>query len=71
MEQMEVNERWQAAMGKYFEETDGLRPDEGFLKLEQVFTFPERRLARAANVLNFIYIGVFNYGDDFHFLALI
>lgn len=37
MEQIEVNERWQAAMGKYFEELDGLRPDEGFLKLEQVF----------------------------------
>ena len=33
----EVNERWQAFMAKYFLELDGLRPDEGFKRLEQVF----------------------------------
>jgi L-rhamnose mutarotase len=33
----EVNERWQAFMGEYFEELEGLRPDEGFKRLEQVF----------------------------------
>jgi len=33
----EVNERWQAFMGDYFEQLEGLRPDEGFKRLEQVF----------------------------------
>lgn len=32
----EVNERWQAAMGDFFEPSDG-RPDEGFVRLEEVF----------------------------------
>lgn len=33
----EVNERWQAEMGQYFEELEGARPDEGFKQLESVF----------------------------------
>ncbi len=33
----EVNDRWQAAMGQYFEALDGQRPDEGMMALEEVF----------------------------------
>ena len=33
----EVNARWQAMMAPYFEHLDGLRPDEGFQRLDQVF----------------------------------
>lgn len=33
----EVNERWQAEMSHFFEELDGLTPDEGFRQLESVF----------------------------------
>ncbi|MFM1952993.1 MAG: hypothetical protein RL187_202 [Actinomycetota bacterium] len=33
----EVNERWQADMAQYFEELEGVRPDEGFKQLESVF----------------------------------
>jgi L-rhamnose mutarotase len=33
----EINEKWQAKMGPFFVALEGLRPDEGFLKLEQVF----------------------------------
>lgn len=33
----EVNDRWQAAMGQYFEALDGQRPDEGMVALEEVF----------------------------------
>lgn len=37
MEETEVNGRWQAVMGQFFEELDGRRPDESFLKLENIF----------------------------------
>lgn len=37
MAEREVNARWQAAMGEYFENLDGQRPDEGLLVLEEVF----------------------------------
>ena len=37
MAETEVNTRWQASMGKYFEELDGVAPDEGFKRLESVF----------------------------------
>lgn len=37
MAALEVNERWQAMMSPFFVKLDGLRPDEGFLRLEQVF----------------------------------
>lgn len=33
----EVNARWQAEMGDFFEDLDGVGPDEGFLVLEEVF----------------------------------
>ena len=33
----EVNERWQSEMSHFFEELDGLKPDEGFKQLESVF----------------------------------
>lgn len=37
MEKKEINEKWQAFMAPYFEELEGKRPDEGFLKLEPIF----------------------------------
>lgn len=33
----EVNARWQAQMGEFFEQLEGQRPDEGMLPLEEVF----------------------------------
>ncbi len=33
----EVNARWQAQMAPFFEDLGGRRPDEGFLRLEEVF----------------------------------
>ncbi len=33
----EVNERWQREMAPFFEDLAGRRPDEGFLRLEEVF----------------------------------
>lgn len=33
----EVNARWQADMAPFFEQLDGLRPDEGMMRLEEVF----------------------------------
>lgn len=37
MAEKEINERWQAFMADYFVALDGRRPDEGFLKLENIF----------------------------------
>ena len=37
MQLKEVNNRWQNEMKEFFEELDGLAPDEGFLRLEEVF----------------------------------
>lgn len=36
----EVNERWQAQMAPFFEDLGGLRPDEGLLRLDQIFYLP-------------------------------
>lgn len=33
----EVNARWQASMAPFFEELEGQRPDEGLLRLEEIF----------------------------------
>ncbi len=33
----EVNSRWQASMGEFFEDLDGRRPDEGMFQLEEIF----------------------------------
>ena len=35
-----VNERWQAMMAEFFITLEGRRPDEGFLRLENVFFLP-------------------------------
>ena len=32
-----VNTRWQAEMAEFFTDLDGLSPDEGFLRLDEVF----------------------------------
>ncbi len=37
MELREVNARWQAEMGEFFEQLDGQRPDQGMRPLEEVF----------------------------------
>jgi L-rhamnose mutarotase len=42
----DVNARWQAEMAEFFEELEGLAPDEGFLVLEEVFHL-EDQLATA------------------------
>jgi L-rhamnose mutarotase len=35
-----VNARWQAEMAGYFQNIDGRTPDEGFVRLDQVFRLP-------------------------------
>ena len=37
MEETEVNARWQAEMAGFFANLEGRRPDEGLLRLEEVF----------------------------------
>ena len=37
MEQTEVNARWQAEMGEFFTRLEGRRPDEGLLRLDEIF----------------------------------
>ena len=37
MADRDVNARWQGEMAPYFEQLDGQRPDEGLLRLEEVF----------------------------------
>lgn len=37
MGEKEINTRWQADMAPFFESLDGSRPDEGMLRLEEVF----------------------------------
>lgn len=37
MEKEEVNARWQALMGPFFEGLRGVRPDQGMLELEEIF----------------------------------
>ena len=37
MAKREVNERWQRDMAGFFDNLEGRRPDEGFLRLEEVF----------------------------------
>jgi len=36
----DVNARWQAEMAGFFENIDGRAPDEGFVRLDQVFRLP-------------------------------
>ena len=37
MEETDVNARWQAEMGEFFQDLEGRRPDEGLLVLDEVF----------------------------------
>ena len=37
MAEREVNARWQSEMAPFFESLEGLAPDEGFLRLEEIF----------------------------------
>lgn len=37
MSNQAVNARWQREMAPYFEELEGRRPDEGLLRLEEIF----------------------------------
>ncbi len=37
MAERDVNERWQRKMAPFFVDLEGRRPDEGFLRLEQIF----------------------------------
>ena len=37
MAQRDVNARWQADMAPFFEHLEGRRPDEGLLRLEEIF----------------------------------
>ena len=37
MDGREVNARWQAEMAPFFEALEGKRPDEGFIRLDEVF----------------------------------
>ena len=37
MEQTDVNARWQAEMAEFFVGLEGRRPDEGLLRLEEIF----------------------------------
>jgi L-rhamnose mutarotase len=37
MEQTEVNARWQTEMGEFFIGLEGRRPDEGLLRLDEIF----------------------------------
>jgi L-rhamnose mutarotase len=41
----EVNTRWQAEMGEFFEELDGRAPDEGFLVLDEIFHLEDQLAA--------------------------
>lgn len=37
MAERDVNRRWQESMSPFFESLEGLRPDEGLLRLEEIF----------------------------------
>jgi L-rhamnose mutarotase len=37
MASREVNARWQSEMAPFFESWDGVAPDEGFLRLQEIF----------------------------------
>ena len=37
MAEREVNRRWQESMAPFFESLEGLRPDEGLLRLPEIF----------------------------------
>ena len=47
MARTDVNDRWQAEMSEFFEDLDGVPPDQGFLVLEEVFHLEDQ--ARTTN----------------------
>ena len=42
MASTEVNRLWQSEMAEYFEELDGVAPDEGFRRLEEIFNLEDQ-----------------------------
>lgn len=42
MDEADVNARWQAEMAPFFAELDGRRPDEGFVRLAEIFNLGEQ-----------------------------
>ncbi|CAN5494083.1 L-rhamnose mutarotase [soil metagenome] len=46
----DVNARWQADMAPFFTDLDGRRPDEGFVRLEEIFHLADQ-LAAAGHTL--------------------
>lgn len=42
MAQREVNARWQAEMAEFFEDMQGQTPDNGFLRLHEVFNLEQQ-----------------------------
>jgi L-rhamnose mutarotase len=44
----DVNARWQAEMAPYFADLDGRRPDEGFLRLDEIFNLGDQLAASDA-----------------------
>ncbi|GAB3245854.1 L-rhamnose mutarotase [Nocardioides dilutus] len=45
----DVNARWQAEMAEFFEELDGVPPDQGFLVLEEVFHLEDQLPPRSTH----------------------
>ena len=45
-----VNARWQASMAEYFEDLDGVAPDEGFLVLDEIFNLEDQLTATRADL---------------------
>jgi L-rhamnose mutarotase len=41
----DVNARWQAEMGEFFDDLDGRSPDEGFLVLDEIFHLEDQPTA--------------------------
>jgi L-rhamnose mutarotase len=46
----EVNRRWQAEMGEFFEDLEGLTPDQGLLVLDEIFHLEDQLAALAEAV---------------------
>jgi L-rhamnose mutarotase len=48
MARTDVNARWQAEMAEFFEDLEGLAPDEGFLVLDEIFHLEDQLAAAGA-----------------------
>jgi L-rhamnose mutarotase len=49
MARTDVNARWQAEMAEFFEDLEGLAPDEGFLVLDEIFHLEDQLAAAGAD----------------------